>query len=237
MTKKRRLTFSVCIYVAALLVAVYGAGFSWRQALIGGVALLIWQSADEMFKAAYAKPPFTRFQFRLGIEHLGRALVAAGLYGDELEAAAGAIYAGMTGKGWIIFTWLEPDLFYVNTTDRFSSTLEVSIDLPAFGARLPEREFQLADMIEMQSSAKGYELVLLSREQRYGRSGSGDKGIVLLLLPFAFLRSMQTTDPSESNRIIKEALTAAGYTYDSDPEVRQAWSYRNQYGSLRWWNV
>jgi hypothetical protein len=33
-----------------------------------------------------------------------------------LAEAAGAISEGMTGKGGIIFTWLEPEFFYVNTT-------------------------------------------------------------------------------------------------------------------------
>ncbi len=140
-----------------------------------------------MFKAAYTKPPFHRYQFRLGIGHIGLALRDADLYGEELSEAASLICSGMTGRGWVTFTWLEPELFYINTTNYYTSSLEINIDLPAYGARESKHGTELTDMIEMRSTGEGYELGLLTREQRYcWPDTTRDKGLVLFRLPYKF---------------------------------------------------
>jgi hypothetical protein len=143
----------------------------------------------------------------------------------------------MTGRGWIIFTWLEPELFYINTTNHYSSSLEINIDLPAYGARESKPGMELADMIEMRRTGEGYELVLLTREQRYcWPHTTRDKGLVLFKLPYKFFWALQG-DPFESHRKAKEILAVAGLTYHSYAEVSNAWDYQNQYGSFRWWGV
>lgn len=237
MTKKQRLTISGCLYLAAILIAVYGAGFSWRLTLIGGLAILVWQLADEQFKAAYTPAPFRRLQFRLAIDQIGLALAAAGLYRDELAEATQSITAAMTGNGWIIFTWLEYGLFYVNTTNHFCSMLQASIDLPPFGERMSKPNFKLPDRIEMRSTPAGYELVLLTREDRYVRTGTHGKGVVLFQLPYKFFEALQDGDPYESFHRAKKLLGSVGFTYHSDAVYSEIWHYQNTYGSLRWWDV
>jgi hypothetical protein len=92
-------------------------------------------------------------------------------------------------------------------------------------------------MIEMRSTGEGYELGLLTREQRYcWPDTTRDKGLVLFRLPYKFFRALQG-DPYERHTKAKEILSAAGLTYHSDAEVSSAWDYQNQYGSLRWWDV
>ena len=192
MTKKQRITASVSLFSVAVLTAVYGAGFSWRAVLLGGLAILIWQYGDEVWRAAFAKPAFTRIQFRFGLNFLANALQDAGIYLDELPEAAQALSDGLKGRGWIIFTWLEPELFYLDTENHFSSTLELSIDLASFGSRMPERVFQLSDMVELRSTSDGYELALVTREQRYASSGyTRDVGLILFKLPYKFFWALQ----------------------------------------------
>jgi len=95
----------------------------------------------------------------------------------------------MTGRGWVTFTWLEPELFYINTTNYYTSSLEINIDLPAYGARESKHGTELTDMIEMRSTGEGYELGLLTREQRYcWPDTTRDKGLVLFRLPYKFFR-------------------------------------------------
>lgn len=190
----------------------------------------------------HTRPP-TPSQLSAGINSVSASNILAmrfrrsGLYGDELAEATVAVCEGMTRKGWIVFTWLEPELFYIKTTNQFSSQLELTIDLPTFGSRAPEREFQLSDMIELRGTSEGYELILLTREERYsGSDTTRGKGLVLFRLPYKFLWSLQG-DPFESHKKAKEILTAAGFAYQSDAEVSQAWDYRNEYGSLKWWDV
>jgi hypothetical protein len=237
MNKKRNIAIGCCCFVVALLLAVYGADFSWRNVIVVGIALFLWSVGEDVWKAAFTPRPFTRLQFRIGISHIGLALQEAGLYGDELSEAVGVIVKGMTGRGWIIFTWLEPELFYVNTTNQYSSKLEIDIDLPMYGAREPKHSGELSDMIEMRSTVEGYELVLLTREERYSWPDmTRGKGLVLFKLPYKFLYSLQG-DPLESHKKVSEVLATSGFTYHSDAEVWNAWDYRNKYGSLKWWDV
>jgi len=237
MTKKQNIVTGCCLFAVSLLLAVYGAGFSWRTVIVAGAALFLWSIGEDVWKAAFTARPFTRLQFRIGISNIGLALQEAGLYGDELSEAAGLISNGMTGRGWIIFTWLEPELFYVNTTNHYSSKLEISIDLPVYGEREAKHTFELPDMIEMRRTGEGYELVLLTREDRYcWPNTTRDKGLVLFKLPYEFFWTLQG-DPFESHKKAMKILAIAGFTYHSDAEVSSAWDYRSKYGSFRWWDV
>ena len=205
--------------------------------MVGGIVLLILQFADDQFKAAFTGRPFIKYQFQIALSNLAAALQAAGLYEDEPEAIA-AIYESMTGKGYITFTWLEPELFYVHTTDQFKTGLEFSIDLPPFGTRKPER-YELSDMLEMRMTGEGYELVLLTREQRYcWPETTRGKGVVLFRLPYTFFGSLRG-DPYavETSKKTAAILSGAGLTYWSDAEVSNAWDYKNEYGTFRWWDV
>jgi hypothetical protein len=237
MDKKQNIVIGCCLFAVALLLAVYGADFSWRNVIVAGIALTLWTIGEDFWKTAFKPRPFTRLQFRIGISYIGLALRDAGLYGEELSEAVALVSSGMTGRGWIIFTWLEPELFYINTTNHYSSSLEINIDLPAYGARESKHGMELADMIEMRRTGEGYELVLLTREQRYcWPHTTRDKGLVLFKLPYKFFWALQG-DPFESHRKAKEILAVAGLTYHSDAEVSNAWDYQNQYGSFRWWGV
>ncbi len=164
---------------------------------------------------------------------------AAGLYDDELAAATEAIAKGMTGNGWITFTWLESELFYVNTTNQFGAQLEFSIDLPAYGSRQPQRALELSDLLEMRMTSEGYyELVLLTREQRYSSHSMRGIGLVLFRLPYKFFWALQG-DPYDFGRHdkVKAILAEEGLTYWADAEVSSAWDYKNEYGTFRWWDV
>lgn len=239
MTKLKRLAWSGFLFCVAALVAVYGADFTWRQVLVGGVAMLVFHYADEQFGRAFTdNRSFTRYQFAISITNLGAALQAAGLYTDELPAMP-SIYAGMSGKGGIVFTWLESQLFFINTTNQFESHLEFFIDVPAHGSRNSERSLELSDTLEMRMTNEAYELVLLTREERYSwPETTRGKGLVLFRLPYTFWREMQG-DPYKvgKHEKVKAILEGVGLTYWADTEVSSAWEYKNEYGTFRWWDV
>jgi len=193
----------------------------------------MWQVAGDTFRAPAAKP-FKRFQFRLGLDHFSHVLEAAGLYPGELTEVSSSICGGMDGKGWVVFTWLEPQLFFVNTTNLFTSKLEVEIDLPAMGSRMPRRKSQLSDVIEMRRTSDGYELVFLTREQRYETSKASP--LVLFTLPYKFFWALQS-EHFAAYKEVEEILRGVGFRYQSDLDVSEAWSYRNEFGSFHWWNV
>ena len=239
MPKLKRLLWSGFLFFVVALVAVYGADFTWRQVLVGGLAMLIFHYADEQFGAAFTNNrPFIRYQFAISVTNLGGALQAAGLYTDELPAMP-SIYEGMSGKGGMVFTWLEPELFFINTTNQFESHLEFFIDVPADGSRKSERPLELSDTLEMRMTAEAYELVLLTREQRYcWPQTTRGSGVVLFRLPYTFWKEMQG-DPYEAGKHdkVKAILSGAGLTYWADSEVSGAWEYKNEYGTFRWWDV
>jgi hypothetical protein len=54
MEKKRQITVALG---GALLVAVYGADFSWRQVLIDAVALFLWMVGEKFWNRAFARQP------------------------------------------------------------------------------------------------------------------------------------------------------------------------------------
>jgi hypothetical protein len=237
MTKKRDTLISCCLFAVALLLAVYGGGFSWRNVIVASVALMLLTAGGNLWNAAFAPQPFTRYQFRIQISHLGLALKDAGLYDGEIPEAVEHIYKGMSGHGSVIFTWLESELFFVNTTNHYSSRLEITMDLPAYRAREAAHRSQLADMIEMRRTNEGYELVLLTREQRYSDFGNTrDKGLVLFKLPYKLFGALQG-DQFQSDIKATEILETTGLVYHLLEGVSDGWDYRNKYGTFRWWEV
>lgn len=47
--------------IAAPLIAKYGAGFSWRQILVGYLVYGIWQTGQDFLQRPHRKPEFQRF--------------------------------------------------------------------------------------------------------------------------------------------------------------------------------
>jgi hypothetical protein len=239
MNNKRGIGISICLFALALVLAVLGAGFSWRQVFLGGLAIFMWGLGAEIWKTAFATPGFTRIQFRIGLE-IGKALHDAGLYADELPQASSIISEKLIGNGWIIFTWLESELFFLNTINRYSSTLDFSIDLPMVGIRQPERRYELTDMIEMRSATDGYELVLLTREDRYcWPDSTRNKGLVLFTFPYKFFWAFQGTgEPREREKEAHKVLAEVpSLKYQEVAEVASRWDYQSEYGSFRWWPI
>ena len=94
-------------------------------------------------------------------------------------------------------------------------------------------------MLEMRMTSEAYELVLLTREERYcWPETTRDKGVVLLRLPYKFFGAMRG-DPYAIGRHEKQSaiLAESGLTYWADAEVSTAWEYRNEYVRIRWWDV
>lgn len=233
MNKKLNIVVACCFFAVALVLVVYGAGFSWRSVIVAFAAISLWGVGNSFWKAAFAPRAFIRFQFRIGL-NISQALHDAGLYGDELSEASAQISEGIAGHGWIVFTWLEPELFYINTTNLYSSRLDISIGLPSYGARVIEGTFT-SDQIEMRTTMEGYELVLQTREQLFSSEPRRSIGLVLFKLPYKAFWAMQRG--YEAHWETRKLLEAAGLTYSSDPEFSNHWEYRNQYGSFRWWDV
>ncbi len=123
--------------------------------MLASVALMLLTAGGNLWNAAFAPQPFTRYQFRIQISHLGLALQDAGLYDGEIPEVVEHIYKGMTGYGLVVLTWLESKLFFVNTTNHYSSRLEITADLLAYRAREAAYRSQLADMIEMRMTCDG----------------------------------------------------------------------------------
>jgi hypothetical protein len=239
MKKKRGIIIGLSLFAFAFAVAILGAGFSWRQVLLGSLALFIWELGSEIWKATFADPGFTRIQFRIGLV-IGKALYDAGLYADDSSDSLSKIAEKMPDGGWITFTWLEPDFFFINTANRYSSTLEFSVDLPMIGTRQNQARYELTDMIEMRSANDGYELVLLTREERYCWPGTTrDKGLVLFSLPFRFLWAFQGKGDAwdREKKAHKMLAEIPGLEYHELADVPTGWDYQNEYGSFRWWTL
>jgi hypothetical protein len=242
MEKKRKFAIALGAFGGALLIAVYGAGFSWRQVLIGAIALFLWEVGKEIWTRIFARQPFRRFQFRIDLPDLGRVVVEAGIYTlEELEGGAlDTFYQELSGKGRIIFTWLEPELFYINATSAFSSTLEFSISLPAVGKRAEPLRTRLADVVEIRSGDSCYEVVLLTSEQQYcWPESTRNKGLVLFRLPYKFMWALQAVgEPWESNQKAHAILAAEpDLKYREIAEVRNGWDYVGTYAVLKWWHL
>jgi hypothetical protein len=235
---KRGIIIACSLFALAVCIGVYAAGFTWRQVVFGMLAAFTWQIGEGVWKTTFPPAAFRRMQFRVELDYLELALQRAGLYEAEQAQAASVLSDGIPGKGRITFTWLERELFFVNTTNHYSSRLEFSIDLPSFGTRAPKHGMELSDMLELRGTMEGYELVLLTREQRYcWPETTHGQGLVLLSLPYKFFWAFQGSgEPWECRKNAADILTALpNMEYRSDPEVPKAWDYHNEYVSLHWW--
>jgi len=236
---KRPVVLALCMYLGAALVLVYGAGFSWRQLVFGFVAIFLCSLGNEFWKRASAPQPFKRIQFRIELSHLGRALERAGIYPEEeIESTAYRVEKEITGKGRIIFTWLEPSLFYINTTNFFCSTLDLNLSVPSFGERAEKLRSHLPDLLEIRTGNDGYELVFLTSEQQYcWPDTTRDKGLVLFKLPYKFMWALQTVgEPWEANKESHAILAREpSLNYNEIPEVSAGWDYSGNYVNLKWW--
>jgi hypothetical protein len=233
MDKKRTIVIACiacCFFAGALLLIVYGAGFSWSSVILALAAISLWGVGNNFWKTAFPTRAFIRFQFRI-VLNISQALHDAGLYGDELSEASALISEGLAGHGSIVFTWLEPELFYINTTNLYSSRLDIHFDLPAYGARANEPTFT-RDRIEMRYTMEGYELVLQTGEHLVSSGPGRSTGVVLFKLPYKAFWAMQRG--CQAHEETRKLLEAAGFTYSS---FRRNGECRNQYGWFRWKEV
>jgi hypothetical protein len=232
------------LYVLAIVVAKYAAGFTWRQVLVGWLVISICNAGSELLHVAEQKPKFQRIQFRIGLTDLGRALIDAGIYSeDEVKQNNSALLEslGPYSSGYITFTWLQQDLFFMNTASVFSEFAELTINLKPFGDRAlefgdPMRH--LPDCIELRGRGDAYELVLTKSENRRGWDSPEKPALALIRLPHEFLHLLQQ-DPErykgDYHKRQDEILERAGLKHWQDNEVSDFWDYRGKYAELHWW--
>jgi hypothetical protein len=234
-----------CLCILVLIVAKYGAGLTWRQVLVGLLGIGIWSSGIELLRHDERKRKFQRVQFRIGLTHLGQALVDAGIYTeDEIKQNNGALWdsLGPYSSGYITFTWLEQDLFFMNTASVFSEFAELTISLKPLGRRAEQsgNRLQLSDCIELRGK-DGYELLLIKSESRCGWDSPEGPTLTLIKLPYEFFRSLQEPTNWNTRRITDyhkrqdEILERAGLKRWQDDEVSDFWDYRGKYADLHWW--
>jgi len=233
--------------ILALVVARYGAGFTWRQVLVGWLVIAIWNAGSELLQHGKQKAKFQRVQFRIGLTHLGQALIDAGIYTeDEVKQDKDALWEslGAYSSGYITFTWLQQDLFFMNTASSFAEFAELTISLKPFGRRavvVGSPSHQLPDCIELRGKGDAYELVLIKSENREGWIDPEGSTVTLMKLPYAFFRSLQVPLKWDLRKILEnekrqnEILEGAGLTRWQDSEVLSAWGYKGQYADLHWW--
>lgn len=228
--------------ILALGVAKYGAGFTWRQVLVGLLVVGIWNSGLGLLNHDEKKRRFQRVQFRIGLTHFGQALIDAGIYSEEeIKQVSSALWdsLGKYSSGYITFTWLQQDLFFMNTSSIFSSVAELSIGLIPFGSR--KTSWGSPDSIELRDRGDAYELVLIKSENRSHWIHCEGPSVRLMELPHAFFRSLQEPPTwnilktMENEKRQNEILESAGLTRWQDSEVSSNWAYKGQYAELHWW--
>ena len=235
-----------CLCILALIVAKYGAGFTWRQVLFALLVIGIWNSGLELLGHEEKKRKFQRVQFRISLIHLGQALIDAGIFSDdEIKLNNGALWdsLGPYSSGYITFTWLERDLFFMNTASVFSEFAELTISLKPFGRRADEIGNplrHLPDCIELRSKEDGYELVLIKSENRRGWIDPEGPTVALIKLPYEFLRSLQTQPKRHESLMAyfdkqRGILERVGLKYWADDEMSDVWDYKGKYADLHWW--
>lgn len=234
-----------CLCILALIVAKYGAAFTWRQVLFALLVIGIWNSGLELLGHEEKKRKFQRVQFRISLIHLGQALIDAGIFSDdEIKQNNGALWdsLGPYSSGYITFTWLEQDLFFMNTASVFSEFAELTISLKPFGRRADEIGNplrHLPDCIELRSKEDGYELVLIKSENRRGWIDPEGPTVALIKLPYEFLRSLQTQPKRHESLMAyfdkqRGMLERVGLKYWADDEMSDVWDYKGKYADLHW---
>lgn len=222
--------------IAALLITKYGAGFSWRQVLVGYLVYGIWQAGSDFLQRPYRKPKFQRIQFSIGLTHLGQALIDAGIYSeDEVKQNNGALWdcVGRCNCYNITFTWMEQNLFFLNESCRFSEFAELSICLKPFGDRALKIDSDFwYDRIELRGKDE-YELVLIKSENQRGKWRGelpDDEGptLTLIKLPWELFHSLQ--EPLKGHGSFLKRMT------DQENRQREILERAGQgkYASLDW---
>ena len=239
-----------CLCILALVVAKYGAGFTWGQVLGGALVVGIWNLGLELLRHDERKRRFQRIQFRIGLTHLGQALVDPGIYSEhEVKQNNGALWdsLGSYSSGYITFTWLQQDLFFMNTASVFSEFAALTISLKPFGKRAEEIGNplrQLPDCIELRGRGDAYELVLIKSENRRGWIDPEGPTVPLIKLPYEFFRSLQ--EPFRGHKPFRdrvldhhkrqgETLERVGLKYWQHEELSDVWDYQGRYADLHWW--
>jgi len=235
--KKRLVATAVGAWGAALLLFVAGAGFTLRQVIVAGMAVSICIFGADAWKEAFSRGPFHRFQFRIELDRMGQAFLDAGIYTPRDLPSMDDIRNSMTGKGRIVFTWLESGLVYLNTHNGFDSEPKFSIYLQTFrnGIEVSNRR---GDELEMRKTATGYELVLIASETIGARPRPYQyPGTVLFHLPHSLFSALQGRDSYyrrfERARAIMEGVP--GIKFREIEEVQDGWDFENEYGTFRWW--
>ena len=232
--------------ILALVVARYGAGFTWRQVLFGLLVVGIWNSGSELLHHEEKKRKFQRVQFRIGLTNLGQALVDAGIYSeDEVKQDKDALWEslGAYSSGYITFTWLQQDLFFMNTASSFAEFAELTISLKPFGRRAEEignPHRRLPDCIELRGKGDAYELVLIKSENRAGWIDPEGPIVTLIKLPYEFFHSLQTQPKRHESLTAyfdrqRGMLERTGLKYWEHEEMSDVWDYQGKYADLRWW--
>jgi len=243
--------------IAALLIAKYGAGFSWRQVLVGYLVYGIWQAGSDLLQCPCQKTEFQRVQFRIELTYLGQALIDAGIYSeDEVKQNSGALRdcVGRCNCYNITFTWMEQDLFFLNDENRFESRnlhyIKSVMHLKPFGNRALKIDSDFwYDRIELRGRDE-YELVLIKYEDqirrfRYGSSFPVDDEptVTLIKLPWELFRSLQEPLKGHGSLLKRmtdrenrehEILKRTGLKYWQDDEMSDVWHYQGKYASLDW---
>lgn len=223
-------TFLPCFLCAlALLTAKYGAGFTWRQVLIGILALAFCQAALKLRSAR----KFQRIQFRVFLKDFRQALIDAGIYSEEeLKQNENIILdsLGQPKHDCVIFTWLKNDLFFVNNSNLFCKSPEFTINLKSFGERAA-KNLVIQDYLELRGNNGAYELILIKAEDRY--YSQRPDGIVLIKIPYELFGLLQ----SELNDVEfimrpREILGRVGLKYDNEMS-----DFQGKYASLDWFEL
>ena len=239
---KRSVLFGSCLFALSLLLAVYAAGFGWRQVAFGLLAVYAWVFGVDLLNAARDPKRFIRVQFRIGIRGLAKALVDGGIYSEEeIAEYSNEIWAtlGEYSDGHIEFTWLQPDLFFMQKVNVFAAYPELTIGLIPLGDCTKSGSRLLRDCIELRPAKNAYELVLIKAENRKARPKNEGPSLTLIKLPYEFMHSLQglykRKTLTEVFKLQREILEKSGLTYWEDEEVWGHWDYRGEYANLHWW--
>ena len=142
------------------LILVFIARFSVRQSIVLTLilTLLVIADAKAWLLLTERKPKFQRIQFRIGLTGFVQLLIDANILSEE-EAARCVTEEGLHtpiweslgpySSGFITFTWLEHDLFFMNTASIFSNRAELTISIRPFGSRALKVGNGLPDCIEL----------------------------------------------------------------------------------------
>jgi hypothetical protein len=249
MTRKRVIeVLNVVVFIAVTyLIMAFIAQFSMRQSIVLTLmmTLLIMAEAKAWSRLEEQKPKFQRIQFRIALVGFLESLVDAGIYTEEeVNEDSSKVWEslGQYSSGFITFTWLEHDLFFMNIASHFSERAELTVDLEPFGSRALKIGNRLPDCIELRPCGAAYELVLIKSESRTGLDSPEGPTITLIKLPIEFFCALQAPPLTADSRgtefkLQREILERAGLKFWQADEVRSAWDFKGKYADFHWWEL